>query len=74
NVDPHFHLPFHCPQLAPIHIPGWDYSAVPELAALPHGMPVEDVQALVDHFNRLHNAATPLDVGRCVRDLALSWE
>jgi len=69
-----FHVPFHCPQLAPIHIMGWDYSSVPELVALPDGMPEEDALALADNINRLLKASAPPDVERCVRQLALSWE
>ena len=31
-VDPSFRVPFHCRQLAPSNISGWDYSSVPELS------------------------------------------
>jgi hypothetical protein len=33
DVDPEsdFRVKFHAPQLAPMHIPGWDYSSIPEL-------------------------------------------
>jgi hypothetical protein len=33
DVDPEsdFRVKFHAPQLAPMHIPGWDYSSAPEL-------------------------------------------
>lgn len=31
DVDSDFHVPFHCSQLAPVHIAGWDYTTVPEL-------------------------------------------
>lgn len=31
DVDSDFHVPFHCPQLAPLHIAGWNYTSVREL-------------------------------------------
>ena len=31
DVEADFHVPFHCAQLAPVHIAGWDYTSVPEL-------------------------------------------
>ncbi|KAH7883162.1 fido domain-containing protein [Phlebopus sp. FC_14] len=74
DVDPDFHVPFHCSQLAPVHILGWNYSGVPELVVLPEGMPEEDARALVDHIHTLQKASAPPDVERCVRQLALSWE
>jgi hypothetical protein len=31
DLESDFRVPFHAPQLAPMHILGWDYSSVPEL-------------------------------------------
>jgi hypothetical protein len=31
DLECDFRVKFHAPQLAPMHIPGWDYSSVPEL-------------------------------------------
>jgi hypothetical protein len=31
DLDSDFRVPFHAPQLAPMHILGWDYSSIPEL-------------------------------------------
>lgn len=31
DLDSDFHVPFHAPQLAPMHIVGWDYTSLPEL-------------------------------------------
>lgn len=31
DLESDFHIPFHAPQLAPMHIGGWDYSSFPEL-------------------------------------------
>lgn len=30
-MDVDFHVPFHCAQLAPVHLPGWDYTSITEL-------------------------------------------
>ncbi|KAG8221349.1 indole-3-glycerol phosphate synthase-domain-containing protein [Butyriboletus roseoflavus] len=74
DVDSDFHVPFHCAQLAPVHIAGWDYTSVPELVVLPEIVPQEDAQALGDTIARLHNASNPSDIERCLRELALAWE
>jgi len=74
DVDSDFHVPFHCAQLAPVHIAGWDYTSVPELVVLPEIVPQDDAQVLCDLITRLHNASNPSDVERCLRQLALSWE
>ncbi|KAF8547625.1 hypothetical protein OG21DRAFT_1472154 [Imleria badia] len=69
-----FHVPFHCAQLAPVHIAGWDYSSVPELVILPEIVPPNDAQALCELISRLHDASDRCDVERCIRQLALTWE
>lgn len=84
RVDPNFRVPFHCRQLAPSNISGWDYSSVPELSVLPDDMPIEDQQALAEQHKELQIAAAsitssspPEDVERFergLRQLALAWE
>lgn len=79
-----FHVPFHCRQLAPSDVSGWDYSTVPELVILPEGMPQEDAQALTEHLRMIHNAAASISSSsspgeieqyeRRLRQLALDWE
>ncbi|KAG6333164.1 hypothetical protein ID866_5931, partial [Astraeus odoratus] len=70
DVDPDFHVPFHCRQLAPSNISGWDYSSVPELVVrrthslqspmLPEGMSPEDASTLTEHLQVLQDAAASL--------------
>ncbi|KAI6105070.1 hypothetical protein EDD16DRAFT_232142 [Pisolithus croceorrhizus] len=84
DVDSDFHVPFHCRQLAPSDVAGWDYSTVPELVILPEDMPPEDARALTEHLQMIQSAAaaissssSPSEVERFerqVRQLALDWE
>lgn len=76
DVDPEsdFRVKFHAPQLAPMHIPGWDYSSVPELVDIPSCVPDEDALALTELFRSLQSATTPDDIERHLRALALIWE
>ncbi|KAN0074410.1 Fido domain containing protein [Tylopilus felleus] len=73
-MDVDFHVPFHCAQLAPVHLPGWDYTSITELVVLPEVVPQDDAKALCDLIARIHNASDPSDVERCLRQLALAWE
>ncbi|KAI6046395.1 hypothetical protein EDC04DRAFT_2630597 [Pisolithus marmoratus] len=84
DVDHSFRVPFHCRQLAPSDVPGWDYSSVPELVILPEDMPPEDARALTDHLQVVQSAAESISSSssrdevvqfeRCLRQLALDWE
>lgn len=84
DVDTDFHVPFHCRQLAPSDVPGWDYSTVPELVILPEDMLPEDARALTEHLQMIQSAAatissssSPSEVEqfeRQLRQLALAWE
>ncbi|KAI6017524.1 hypothetical protein EDC04DRAFT_2744098 [Pisolithus marmoratus] len=84
DVDHSFRVPFHCCQLAPSDVPGWDYSSVPELVILPEDMPLEDARALTDHLQVVQSAAASISSSsspdevvqfeRCLRQLALDWE
>ncbi|KAH7926946.1 hypothetical protein BV22DRAFT_1007913 [Leucogyrophana mollusca] len=74
DVDIDFPVPFHCPQLAPMSINGWDYSGVPELVSLPDGMTSDDVEELKSDLRVVHAATSPVDRERCIRQLALAWE
>lgn len=76
-----FRVPFHCPQLAPSHIPGWDYSAIPALVTLPDALPPDDARSLDLHLQLLRDTAasvsppsSPADIERSLRQLALLWE
>ncbi|KAJ8591377.1 hypothetical protein M405DRAFT_716440, partial [Rhizopogon salebrosus TDB-379] len=69
-----FRVPFHAPQLAPMHILGWDYSSVPELVSLPDCVPEEEAVALTEHLHSLQSANSPADIERQLRALALCWE
>ncbi|KAG2049417.1 hypothetical protein BDR06DRAFT_863819, partial [Suillus hirtellus] len=69
-----FRVKFHAPQLAPMHIPGWDYSSTPELVEFPGCVPDEDALALTELLHRLQSATNPDDIERHLRALALIWE
>ncbi|OAX33049.1 hypothetical protein K503DRAFT_674255, partial [Rhizopogon vinicolor AM-OR11-026] len=69
-----FRVPFHAPQLAPMHIFGWDYSSVPELVHLPDCVTEEDKLALTEHLHCLQSASSPVDIERHLRALAMCWE
>lgn len=74
DFESDFRVKFHAPQLAPMHIPGWDYSSTPELVEFPGCVPDEDALALTELLHRLHSATNPDDIERHLRALALIWE